>query len=276
MSAPCTGICSPWATVADVCEPCSDYTFPQNVLEDALTIASELLFNLTGRQWPGSCSDVVRPNARFRANDNLIGFNGAGSNQQGNWWQLPMGFCTCQQSRGFFGCTRVSEITLGGAPVTEIIQVKQDGVVLQPSQYRVDDYRYLVRLPDADGSRPGWPCCQDPALDDTQPGTWSVTFAYGTPPPAGGVRAAARLGCEIAMACTPELVGRCRLPARTTAVLRQGVNTTMVDPKDFIDNGRTGLPDVDLWIKSVNPAGLRRRAQAMSPDIDRRVRRAGT
>ena len=61
MGAVCTSSCSVWASVDDVCSPCDDYSFPAGLLDDMLAVASDILFELSGRRFPGSCSDIVRP-----------------------------------------------------------------------------------------------------------------------------------------------------------------------------------------------------------------------
>lgn len=276
MSAPRTGTCAPWATTADLCSPCTPETAD---IATMLQAASDVLFELSGRRFSGECSATVRPNARWRVDDpvheNLIGWGGQGFTGTGGWWNSWGGGCGCQQGRGeaTFGCDTVSEITLGGSPVVSITAVKVDGIALAASRYRIDDNRYLVRLPDADGSNPGWPCCQDMTLDDAQVGTWSVAYKYGVAPPPMGVQAAAVLACELAQMCVG---GACALPARVTSMTRQGVSVNTMDPQDFLDHGRTGLYVVDLFLKAYNPDGLRRPATVWSPDVPRRVRRAGT
>src|SRR3990167_2068070 len=61
MSSPCVSSCSVWASADDVCEPCSGYSFPAGLLDDMLAVASDILFELSGKRFPGSCSDIVRP-----------------------------------------------------------------------------------------------------------------------------------------------------------------------------------------------------------------------
>lgn len=272
MAAPSDGPCAPWATLADLCTPCDDYDFPAGVLDDALDAASWVLWEKTGRRWSGECEATVRPCTRSSAE------------------QIPTGdggrvVCGCQSGRTC-GCGTLDEITLGGYPVVEVSQVRvreSVGGVLQTftpasGRYRVDDWRYLVRLNDADGTNLGWPCCQDLAQDVTGDGVYfDVTFTYGREPPTLGKRAAAVLGCELAIACVPETAGlKCRLPRRVQQVARQGLTITMLDPADFFDKGRTGLYEVDLFLGTANPGGLARRAQLISPGLGRRVRRAGT
>jgi hypothetical protein len=65
--------------------------------------------------------------------------------------------------------------------------------------------------------------------------------------------------------CTPGET--CSLPTRVSNVTRQGVSFTILDPFDFLTNGRTGLYTVDLFLSTYNPNGLRRPSRAWSPDL---------
>lgn len=261
MGAPCQGTCTPWATEADICSPCDDYQIDQAVLDDKLQVASDLLFELSARRFAGSCSDTVRPCGPRCETVDLAGRRRSGG-------------CGCG-SAGRCGCTRLSQVTLGVYPVTEVTEVKVDGVVLDPARYRVDDYRWLVRLADADGSNPGWPTCQRMDLADTEDDTWSVTVTYGVEPPAAGVAAAAALGCQLALACQPETVGECRLPRGVTSIARQGVDVTLLSPAT-VEEMKSALPEVALFLDAYNPGGVRRRAVLASPDVGRAVRRVAT
>jgi hypothetical protein len=61
----------------------------------------------------------------------------------------------------------------------------------------------------------------------------------------------------------------CALPQRITSVSRQGVSYTILDQQDFIDELKTGLYAVDLFLKSVNPDKARAKAKVFSPDTPR-------
>lgn len=266
MGVPCTSVCTPWATTADVdqCEPCETYDQDLSLLEDMLAVASDALFHLSGHQFAGTCQDTVRP----------CGCSAGGGPA---YWSRDRA-CGCRSGRAC-GCTTVHEISLGVFPLTSIVSVIVDGAALGADRYRIDDNRWLVRLPDADGSNPGWPHCQRMDLDTTEDETFAVTFTYGMPPPVGGVRAAASLACQLSLACQPDTVDRCRLPQRVRSITRAGVSMDMavvLDPLELFREGRTGLVEVDLWLASVNPHGVRRRATVHSPDVFRGVRRAGT
>ena len=49
----------------------------------------------------------------------------------------------------------------------------------------------------------------------------------------------------------------------------------LLDPLDFLAEGKTGIYDVDLFISAVNPNGLMRRATAWSPEVRGKGRRVG-
>jgi hypothetical protein len=233
--------CDPWASIADVGSPCDDYAFDVALLEDALQIASDVLFNLTGRQWAGECQQTIRP----------CGYRQPGS-------------CGCLSSRTC-SCRRLSELDLPGT-VISVDEVKIDGAVVAPARYRVDDYVHLVYLPESDSAeRQGWPCCQRLDLADTEDDTWSITYSFGQYPPAGGVRAAAALGCQLALAFQPETIEECRLPARVTSLSRQGMSMAIIDPLTLFADGLTGLTEVDLWVQSIMLGAKRRRAQVWVP-----------
>ncbi len=236
-----TGPCSPWATTADVCTPCEDVN--DGVMADALEMASELLYVLSGRQFSGVCSDTIRPDRLCR--------------------------CSDQACR----CNTVEELILPGLPVVSITSVKVDGVTLASSRYRIDNHRALVRLADADGTNPGWPCCQRMDLASTEDETWEVAYTYGQAPPALGVRAAAKMACEIALACTGN--SGCTLSSRVQSITRQGV-TVAIDSLDSIREDLTGLPEVDMFLNAYNPGKLRRQATIFSPDTVVRHRRTNT
>lgn len=261
-------------------------SFSPALLDTCFQIASDILFELTGRQWPGVCTDTVRPTGRNIVSDHgrplpsfgmgsgeIFGYVDPAYIQAGGygWWAGALGNQT-ERTGGY----PVSEVTLGAYPVTAILQVLVDGAVVGPSQYRIDDNRWLVRLADPVTGQPRfWPFIPREDEDASQPNTFQVTLTYGTPPPAGGVHACAIYACQLALSANPATVGKCQLPQRVKQITRQGITAIAIDPMDFIDKGRTGLVVVDQWIQSKNPGHIARRMTVSSPDIKRRVRRAG-
>jgi hypothetical protein len=148
--------------------------------------------------------------------------------------------------------------------VREIIEVKIDGVVLADTEYELKDWKDLIRK-----NGESWPNCQRIDLDDTEEGTWSVRYTYGQNPPWIGQMAARELACELYKSCTGDSLGlECALPSGVTRMQRQGI-TIERDP--FTRWGRqegiwrTGLPQVDLFLNTYNPSGVRRRPVFVTP-----------
>lgn len=242
MTQPATSTCAPWATTADLPEgsACAD----RPLIDTWLQIASDVLWALSGRQYSGVCEATFRPvtgcaPSRWPALRSVAG----------GW-----GFC-CDEHRS---------LDLGVYPIVAVQEVKVDGAVLDAARYRVDDWRYLVRLPDADGRRRSWPGIQRLDRGDDQPGTWSLTIQYGSAPPAAGVQAAIALGCELAASADPG-ENECRLPERVTSITRQGVSAVVLDPMDFLTDGRTGIYEVDLFLTATNPGRLSRPPSVLTP-----------
>ena len=94
-----------------------------------------------------------------------------------------------------------------------------------------------------------------------------LTYTYGSAPDETGVSAAVSLASEIGKAETGD--SSCRLPKRVTSITRQGISVAVIDSMDFFKISKTGIPEIDLWLTSVNPKARRRRARVFSPDIPR-------
>lgn len=94
-----------------------------------------------------------------------------------------------------------------------------------------------------------------------------VSYVYGTNPPAAGRLAARTLANELLLAINNS--NQCRLPDRVTAVTRQGISYTVLDSQDFLEQGRTGLYEIDLFLKTVNPDNARKKSRVFSPDLPR-------
>jgi len=252
------GVCETWDPTWTCKLPVTSY----GASGQATQIATEILYALSGRQF-GLCSRTVRPCRASCFGDvwpSPDWWNGGTGYQypqptliQGQWYNLTCGDCTSGCS-----CSTVSEAVLPG-PVYDITEVKVDGVVLDPSAYRLDDWRLLVRV---DGS--SWPLCNDLNLADTEENTWSVTFRTGVPVPPLGQLACSELATEIAkfISCDDS----CKLPKPMQSITRQGISVTFLDPNEVFADGRIGLYFCDLFIQTYNPNKLRRRSRAY--DID--------
>lgn len=259
-----SGPCSAWADSDYVLEICSDNaeSTDPSIFDPWVTIASDILFRLSGRQFPGSCSMTVRP----------CGTGGicAGwawpltaqeygwlmfANYGGTWgWWWPDGRQGC-------GCQHVSRVHLPDYPVTAVSEVTIDGVIIDPATYALREFRFLDRLDEA-----VWPSCQDMRLELGEEGTWGVTYTWGAPIPASGVLAAAALACEL---YADSVGAECRLPQGVTSINRQGVSIELTPSwgrKDGV--WFTGISEVDAFLQATNPFGLVAPTTVWSPDLE--------
>lgn len=220
----------------------------QVALSEAL--AAQTLRMLTGFR-VGGCPVTVRPCNRscvpgswLTAPSPSILFAGAYGGSfgfspyiglNGQW----MNACGCTGDG--CSCTKVEEVQLPGT-VGQVDEVVLDGVILDPSTYRVDNGNMLVRT---DGD--SWPVCQDMNLNSGE-GTFLVTYLDGNPVDGVGAYVGGLLAAEFAQAC---LGGDCALPSNVQTITRQGV-TMELDPEMF-QGGVTGNRTVDAYIQIWNP-----------------------
>jgi hypothetical protein len=257
--------CSPWSSAGDVLDRYPDYSGDQSVLEDACVVASDVLYELTGRRWSGRCHDKIRPTAQWRASSGGPTWwaSGSGLGSRGS-----LGFCSCNRGRET-GCARIPEIKLPGAPVDpNSIVVTINGVDF--TDFALHDGRYLVRT---DGD--GWPCCQDLTLEATEDHTFQIEYDHGANPPPGGAVASRMYAYQLALSMDPAAVnaGKCLLPKRVTSITRLNTTVTVLDPMTLIKDGLVGLALVDQWVASTRIGAQRRRATVLIPGRYRSARR---
>lgn len=250
------GPCTDWITEDDVALCCGVEASSGLIYTDVIAPAQNLLYQLSGRKYAGLCGPLtVRPcrdNCSCFAMQRLAYATG-GSRLlwTGDYW----GWGDTRNC----GCGCLSQVKLSGFPVQIITEVKIDGDVVAPSEYRLDENRYLTRK-----NGVFWPSCQDLSLDDTEDGTFSVSYGYGASPPPEGVSAAAQLACEAYKQCTGQ---DCLLPTGATRVTRQGITIERQffsrDP--ITKSWRTGLALVDMFLNAHNPHGLMRRPVFWGP-----------
>lgn len=248
---PCT-----WSVDPSCGQDVWDAASPDNQ-QRAAQFATMVLWASTGRQY-GLCDLTVRPCLTCGDNEASGFFWDSGVFfpyiWQGQWFNLACGcagFCRC-------GTHPYTQAWLLG-PVAGIIAVTVDGILVDPSVYRVDDGQWLVRQ---DGNT--WPKEANYNLPAGEVGTWTVEYCQGKPVPPALVVAAGTLAVEFLKACAGSA---CRLPGRVTSVVRSGVSVTMVDIDTLFKMGLTGLTEVDLIIRSVNPNGLTHRNRLYTPDV---------
>lgn len=143
---------------------------------------------------------------------------------------------SCWTCGGICGCGIRDSIDLGGGryPVHGVFEVVVDGLTLDPSTYRLRAKRWLDRIDDS------WP-----AGSLADPDSFRVTYAYGRVPSIGLRHGAAVYASEMAKRC----VGvKCRIPERVTTFTREGTTYTIIDAQRFLDEGRTGITEVDSML----------------------------
>lgn len=261
-----------------MCPPCVDMDIDPALIDSSLILASEILYNLTGRVWPGVCADVIRPVRDSCFSGAGRWFGSFGVSVYGTALGRRLGDVGWASSPSFHeqtGGTWLGEIYLPGFPVDAVSEVKLDGVILNASRYRIDNRRSLVALPQAGDTWGGWPCCQNMRLAPTEKGTFQVSYTFGAAPPPGGVHAAATYACQLALSANPITAGLCRLPQRITNITRQGISMAIIDPLTIIGEGMIGLPEVDTWVNSVWAGRKRRRASITALDQRKPTRRNG-
>jgi hypothetical protein len=223
------------------CDTCCDLDVPPDIMEAAQEAAVDWLWNATNRRF-GNCEVTILPCLQSCGYTSAMGYGSYPAwipyRTSGGWVNVS---CGCRRS---CSCTTISELIL--PTVGTVSEVAEDGVILDPSAWRVDNMRRLVRL---DGGV--WPTCQDFTAD---PPSWTVTYSPGYPVPSMGQLAASTLACQLARRVCGH---KCDLPANTTQVTRQGVSIT-IDPTT-----NTGLWLVDNWVEMVNKAP----ARVYSPDV---------
>lgn len=275
MAAPVPGPAVPWIDADDVLKWQPDVSENPDdlpLLETAALVASGLMFELSGRQFPGEAERAVRP-ARQQC-----GCFGSMASGYGMWqWSgaAPYGWAWTNECGDKLGCGPMSKVRLAGYPITEVTEVKIGGVVLDPSGYRLDNRRDLIRM--ADPGPPAvdqfWPSCQNMALADDQPGTFSVAYKWGIGPPESGKAAACQLAAELYAAFAGN---ESKLPSGVTQVVRQGITINRVVPTaDLLREGTTGLELVDFFIAEANPTKAGRRSAVYSPDLQPFAREVG-
>lgn len=250
LSEPCTAWDAIW--------PCDISCESPAITGQAVQFATELVWALSGRQF-GLCAVKLRP-CRNECLDTI--WPTGVSLWPGTSWLTPALIgglwynIVCDTCPGTCSCTKLSEVYLP-APVNSIVEVKIDGTILDPQNYRLDNNRILVRTDDS------WPRCNDLNLEDTELNTWSVTANFGQSIPSGGHWAVGEVACELIKAFKGE---DCRLPRNITQLIRQGVTIQYPDINTLIDGGKTGLYMTDMWISTVNPHKLKRRSKTYSID----------
>jgi len=205
---------------------------------EACKTASYLLWALSGRKFTG----ITTVTERYVCASNI---RLLGASAQTFTPALLEGFSSEANSAR-------SRLRLRGRRVVEVHNVRTlKGDLVDPMNYRLVEHSTL----EATYGKNFFPCNVE------------VTYTYGAPPPAAGRLAARTLALELVKLY--ENSDDCALPNRVTSVARQGVTYTVLDNQDFIDELRSGIYAVDLFLRATNPDRARARARVFSPDVPR-------
>lgn len=178
-----------------------------------LMAASELLYAYSGRLWSGTFADRAEVEPLPCPPRRHLGALGR---------------------PGFYPHRRPYSdvVRLPGDPVVEVVSATDARGAAVPHRLLAPD-----RVERTDGR--GW-----------RPGT-VIEYRHGLPPPEAGVQAVLTYAYELARARSSDK--GCRLPEAVQSVTRQAVTYTIVDRANAAASSRTGLPEVDQWLQSVNP-----------------------
>lgn len=224
-----------WISAADTIDPTGPYT------ESAVEFASFVLYKLTGEKYTG-----IQTVTEVYTADSSLSNKTAPELIAGNIYNLPK-----------FIENGSRNLRLRHTPVRAVNSVTYLGRVLDPSEYSLRNNSYLVR-PNA------LPWVLDP-LNEIE-----ITYTYGTPPPSAGKRAAIRLANELILSDMGSAA--CALPERISSVSKQGMSYTIMDPQEFIQNGKVGIYEIDLFLAAVNPHKAKKRPKVFSPGNTRAER----
>ena len=229
-----------------------DYSYTE-FSEEAAQVASNLLWAMSGRKYTGETVVTERYTCTLR--NNRMGPSDKTNSPVlfgGDVYNIPSGDYDEYSELTADGLSPDARIRLRGRPVTEIISMRnKNGVILDPSSYYLVDHSTIH----IKAGTPWTPCNVE------------ITYKYGVPVPTAGKMAARKLAIEFARLWAGD--DMCELPQRVTSVSRQGVSYTILDNQEFIDELRTGLYEIDLFLKTVNPDNARRKSKVFTPDVPR-------
>lgn len=145
-----------------------------------------------------------------------------------------------------FGRLSQTQFRLRNYPVKSITSVTtKSGTVLDPSKYELLNGSILsFHGPMSDGL--------------------TVKYVHGKNPPWAGRMAAKKLAMEFTKGWEGD--PDCVLPERVTSINREGISYTILDNQAFLDDLKTGIYDIDLFLKAVNPDKARRPSKVFTPE----------
>jgi hypothetical protein len=234
----------------------SDYAY------EAVKTASYIMWGMSGRKFTGTTTVTERYVSMYdpylRANGSRLNYTPTLINGQVE--NIPTGNQSRHSHHDFLGdgTSSYQRVRLRGRKVIQVHNLRDgNGHIINPDTYYLADHSVIYGTPNAK-----WTSANV-----------EVTYTYGSPPPQAGRAAARLLATELVKLYEND--DTCALPQRVTSVVRQGVTYTVLDNQDFIDELKTGIYAVDLFLRVANPDRARARARVFSPDVSRARRITG-
>lgn len=221
-----------WADISEMPDPTNPYN------EMALEMASHILYKLTGEKFQG----IHTVTEMYNVNQSAQLMPTQPAVIRGQMYNLP------RNSAGTL------KLHLRHRPIREIVSITEMGTTLAPDSYEIRNRSFVVKK-----NKLPW-------LSDTI-NEIEVTYVYGALPPLAGKMAALKLAKELTLSWSED--DNCALPVRLSSVARQGVQITVLDPQEFLDKGRTGLYEVDLFLRVYNPDGAKKKSKLYVPGRSR-------
>lgn len=226
-----------WITVQDTVEPTHEYA------PYAVELATYILFKLSGEKYQG-----------LNSTTEMYGLDATGS-----FRYLPTVNNGQIQNLPYINdrLYRERKLYLTNKPVRKITKISIDGRVLDPSEYSLRNNAFVVRT-----NGQVWTPNENYGIE--------ISYEYGMNPPAAGVEAAIQLANQFLWSEMES--SYCTLPERVTTISRQNMTIGILDPQDFLQDGRTGVYKVDMFLKASNPSKAKKKPRIYSADKPRSER----
>lgn len=234
---------TPWITAAETAFPESPYA------QTAVEYATFVLYKLTAEKYPG----ISRTTESYVAES------------RGSSHADPVSTEALQNIQRIGVPTSIQypkRLYLRGTPAHEVFSVHYGETLLDSSEYILFNKRFLKL---SNGAIWNYACDQRGI---------TVDYSYGMLPPQAGILAATTLANELLILMGEGSdMNQCRIPERVRSVSREGISFDMVDPQEFMDDGRTGIWEIDLFIRTANPSRAKKQPRLLSASDPRRYRR---
>lgn len=235
---------TPWITAAETAFPESPYA------QTAVEYATFVLYKLTAEKYPG----ISRTTETYVAESHSSTFDGDLRSPESMEITKRIGVPTSIQYP--------KRLYLRGTPAHEVFSVHYGETLLDSSEYILFNKRFLKL---SNGAIWNYACDQRGI---------TVDYSYGMLPPQAGILAATTLANELLILMGEGSdMNQCRIPERVRSVSREGISFDMIDPQEFMDDGRTGIWEIDLFIRTANPSRAKKQPRLLSASDPRRYRR---